>query len=365
MLHEERKLDLPLVELRGVLTEIHGTERPPVVARPLAVIPRPHHQAVVGARARPLDRAIGLERPEQVLGVVPAPDHERRRRRVAQVRPDVAGPPERVIGVVLERLGPERHIAFQQLTIDVGERRIAQEERVAVRCRYRDALRQRGAGRRPRPTVVGDPAERVHQEERAVVPEIVADEPVADGSLRRDCLDRRVRVDRPHRCIEAGVRDAPHADAAVVPGDVIEQPLDGVVGVRGLVHRVPALLDRHRPHLDELPLGHELSAHVLVDEDEALVLEALRRSEARGVGRGAVRRHAVRRPKQQDWIGLRGVARRVNGREQRDAVAHGHTMLGLRIPAFDARRTRGRLRGSRGDHRRPVVGDEEGQRGGR
>src|SRR5579872_7102696 len=43
----------------------------------------------------------------------------------------------------------------------------------------------------------------VHQEERAVVVVVIADEPVRDGGLRRDGSQRRMRMNAPGRCVEA------------------------------------------------------------------------------------------------------------------------------------------------------------------
>ena len=40
-----------------------------------------------------------------------------------------------------------------------------------------------------------------------------------------------MRVDDAGGGVKAGIGDAPHADAAVVAADVLDQPVDGVVGV--------------------------------------------------------------------------------------------------------------------------------------
>ena len=60
---------------------------------------------------------------------------------------------------------------------------------------------------------------------------VVADEPVGDRRLRRGRLERGVGVDHAGGGVEAGIGDAPHADLAVVVGHVLDQPVDGVVGV--------------------------------------------------------------------------------------------------------------------------------------
>jgi hypothetical protein len=55
---------------------------------------------------------------------------------------------------------------------------------------------------------------------------------------------------------------------------VIEQKLDGVVGVRGVVHVLGRLLLVDvRAHFKEIALAHPPPAHVLVDEDVAGLLK--------------------------------------------------------------------------------------------
>ena len=62
-------------------------------------------------------------------------------------------------------------------------------------------------------------------------------------------------------------------------GDVRQQPLDGVVGVGALVDVLRALGRIERPHLLELAFRQVAAARVLVDEDEAVLLEVLGRPE--------------------------------------------------------------------------------------
>ena len=89
----------------------------------------------------------------------------------------------------------------------------AEEEAVAVRDRWPRGGAVAGALHRLRPRMAeaAEEAERVRQVERAVVMEVVADEPVGDRRLRRGGLQRGMRVDDAGGGVEAGIRDAPHA----------------------------------------------------------------------------------------------------------------------------------------------------------
>ncbi len=167
---------------------------------------------------------------------------------------------------------------------------------------------------------------------------VVAAEPVGDRRLRRDRDQRRVRVDGAGRGVEAGIGDAPHADLAGVVGDVAHQPADRVVGVARLVDvRRPALGVQVRPHVDVGALGHVGAAHVLVHEDEAVVLVELGRADAVRIAIEPVRRHAVRRARHQDRVALAvaGVVRHVHRREQPHAVAHRDAVLELGVVRSD------------------------------
>ena len=57
---------------------------------------------------------------------------------------------------------------------------------------------------------------------------------------------------------------------------MLQQELDRVVRVRGIVHILrPLLVIDVRTHLDEFALAHPPSAHVLVHEDVSALLEFL------------------------------------------------------------------------------------------
>ena len=122
---------------------------------------------------------------------------------------------------------------------------------------------------------------------------VVAMKPVRDRRLRRDGFDCRMTIDAGHRGVKARIRNAVDADPAVVVRHVLNQPIDGVVGVGGLVDLLAGLVGNVRPHVFVLAFAHVAPAHVLIDKDVAFAREqfigAQRRLELiRAVGRDAV-----------------------------------------------------------------------------
>src|SRR5262245_12900728 len=85
-------------------------------------------------RARGLDTAIRLQGAEQVLCVEPASNRHHSGADVPQMGPQVAGLPEVVVALVLERLLPETHLILKVFGADVGQRSKVQKELVAVGC---------------------------------------------------------------------------------------------------------------------------------------------------------------------------------------------------------------------------------------
>ena len=124
----------------------------------------------------------------------------------------------------------------------------------------------------------------------------------------------------------------PHdADVAVVVRHVLDEPVDRVVGVAGLVD-VFALLRRIvGADVDELPLGHVTAAHVLKDEDVARLVVERRLAEPGPVLVFAIRSHAVGRARHQHRVFLRLIFRDVDGGEELDAVAHRDLVFVLRV----------------------------------
>src|SRR3954471_20655614 len=95
-----------------------------------------------------------------------------------------------------------------------------------------------------------------------------------------------MRADHSHRHFPPRPRNAPQSRASIVVRDVLHEPVDRVVGVRALVGLARALLDRTM--MNELALGTETPAHVLIDDDVSLFREPDVRSDHRRVLVGSI-----------------------------------------------------------------------------
>src|SRR5215510_1023295 len=145
--------------------------------------------------------------------------------------------------------------------------------------------------------------EGVSQKECTVVVPIVADEPIAYGRLRRSGFQCRVRIDDTHRNIKTRIRDAPHADTAIMVWNVLEQPLDRVVSVTAFVNLGRALLSRDiGTCIDELSFRHYPPAHVLINEDITFLGHLHRRSDGGLEVIGTVWPHTISRAIEHDRI---------------------------------------------------------------
>src|SRR5687767_11443596 len=96
---------------------------------------------------------------------------------------------------------------------------------------------------------------------------VVTAEPVTDRSLRRTGLESRMRIYRAGACIESGIRDAVDPDAAVVVVDVLQQPLDRVVGVGRFVDLLGRIVGDVGTHVHEFALTHPSASYILVNEN--------------------------------------------------------------------------------------------------
>ncbi len=140
----------------------------------------------------------------------------------------------------------------------------------------------------------------------------------------------------------------------VLPGDILNQPFDGVVRVGALVDVLRAALDGLvRPDDDVIAFAHVAAANVLVDEDEFLAREEFGRPEIGAVLIDAVGRHAVAGALHQDRVSLPlrdDVLGDVDRREELDAIAHRDETFELvvvfpnEVTPVDRRNRRGRGR---------------------
>src|SRR6266481_6653915 len=139
--------------------------------------------------------------------------------------------------------------------------------------------------------------------------------------------------------MKALLRDAYHADPAIVVWNVLEQPLDCVVGVRALVDVFVALFVwMIWARLQELTFRHVTPARVLIDEYETLFLEVLGGTKRGPIVIHTIRRDAVGRARQEKWILLRSVFWNINGRVEPGSIAHRNLILVFCITLLHARR---------------------------
>ena len=112
-----------------------------------------------------------------------------------------------------------------------------------------------------------DVFEAVAEPKRPMMMEVVTEELIGRRRLRRDRLEGRMRLQHTHDREPPAVGDAEHADAAVIVGNVFEQPVDRVVGVGPFINRLGIATIPRRPVHDELSLRLVAAADVLEDED--------------------------------------------------------------------------------------------------
>ena len=321
------------------LAERNEPEAREVAVAPRAVRPRSDDERLLRLGTERVHRLRRAERPVRILAVEPSADEEHGGRDVLEVRRERALLPERVVVRVRHHRIPERELVAEVLRVGVLVRPHVEEEVIAVGVvavhRHRRAVvRHRRLGTRAREA--HEEIETLRERERAVVMAIVAEVPVDERRLRTRRLVRRMCVDHAGGGEEARRRDAPRADATVVVRDVLDQPVDRVVGVGAFVDVLGAVLDVDvRRHVLEVALRHEPPARVLVDEDETVVAEPRRGTEPGRVLVGAVGRDAVRRARHHDRIAAARVARRVDRREELHAVASADAHFGLLIAVAD------------------------------
>ena len=125
--------------------------------------------------------------------------------------------------------------------------------------------------------------------EGAVVEPVVA-HPAIDHGIHGDGnFERGVRMDERHERQKAVVGDAEDADLAIGLGNVFDEPVDGVVGVGGLVDGRGVLRAVEGAVHDVVAFGAVLAADVLDDADVAAFDDDVewRCHSPRGLGRGA------------------------------------------------------------------------------
>ncbi len=257
-----------------VLAEVAGgvalpLQRPQVFSRAvnLAMVPRPHDQVVVARHALGLQRLPGVDGAVHVLlvpqALQPHGRHVRRMRRDDLVQRLAL--PEGVIGRVRRQVVPETQL-FEAVGLGpIAGRDGVEEVLIVVGAGPRHVLALAGlAG------LAGEVVE-VHLTEGAVVEPVVAHPAVDHRAFGGGDLQRRVRVEQRHGHGPAVVGRADHADLLVRFRHVLDQPVDRVPGIGGVVGLGRVQRPHRRPRHDVVALRAVLAADVLIDEDIAVI----------------------------------------------------------------------------------------------
>ena len=136
-----------------------------------------------------------------------------------------------------------------------------------------------------------------------------------------------MRLHQRHRGEPASVGDAENSGSAVVVGDVLDQPIDGVISVGSFVDRVGLGPVARRALHHELAFGIVAAADVLEHENEPFIGELLVAILERVFGLAPG--EAVRRALHQQRQFRGGILRRVNEGVKANAVAHGDHDFGF------------------------------------
>ena len=248
----------------------------------------------------------------EIFLIPPSRHIERRHLHLVDVRNHRLALPELVVIRMRDKIVPRRNLSVKIPRVDAAERTEREVPAERVVAIERELLHVLAAFHHC------GVLEAVAQTERAVVMKVVAQPHIRRGRLRRDRLQRRVRLESPHDGGPAIVGNAEHADAPVVARNILEQPLDRVVRIGALVERRGIARRARRALHDERPFGTELSAQVLKREDVAFVGQRLEiRDKVAGGTVDAVRR-ALHDDRQRCGLG----GRREDLRVKTHAVSH-------------------------------------------
>ena len=116
--------------------------------------------------------------------------------------------------------------------------------------------------------------------------EVVAEEHVGWGGLFGGGFEGGMGINEGHGGEPAAIGDAEEAGASIVVFDVFHEPVDGVVGVGGLVNGTGFGFVAERAGHDELAFGLVASADVLEDEEVAFAGEVFLAGFEEGFGAG-------------------------------------------------------------------------------
>ena len=281
------------------------------------MIPGAHHQNVEGSGGTLFHFAVRFQSAEQIFSIEPATHCHHRRLDVGQVRTNVARLPEGIIVGMLGHVAPEWNSVFVHLFVDFGERAHTKKQVVAIGRSVIEYLQRGVVGLGMIFARVGPkPAERMSQIECSIVMEVIANEPICNGSLRGHGFQRGVRID--HTCgrVEAWIRDAIHANSSIVTFNILQQEVDRIARIGTLVHIFrPQFMGVVRTNLFKDAFGFETSTHILIDENVALFSEQFGGAERSAVLVNSVGLDAVGSARKHHRVGFGRIFGYVDGGE--------------------------------------------------
>ena len=271
---EKRELDGTAKILRRIGIERDIAQMVSVAASPAAMHPGPLDQR---RRRFGIVLADGIERlvrPAQILGVVPSAHHQHRALHVLHVQLEVAHLPVVVVGVMLHLVRIQRVCSLEVFVFHLLEVPGVQVKPVGIgrpKIKRHRGLRLLGIAPRLEEDIE---AEICRQHKRAAMVRVVALEKIRHRGLGAGCDECGMRIDDARRGIKSRVRNPPDAHLAVVVFDRLQQKVDGVMGIRSIIHIGWRLLVVDvRRHLDEGAFAQIAPAHILVNEDVATLFK--------------------------------------------------------------------------------------------
>ena len=304
---EERELNLLAVVQACLRAEAHVTNALAVTAREPSVSPRAHHNQIRCGR-RILAHEIKLaQRPLQIFSVEPSAHQHDGGLDALKIFPDCAGLPHFVVGCVVDIDQPIRLPLLEVFFVGIRKGAHVEVKLVRIGCSVFKSRRDR----RRRNRIVSArlkaliEAEAMRQHECAVVIAVITQIIVSNRRLWGYCNQGGMSVDHRGACEEARLRDPPDTNLAGIAGNVLNQPIDRVIGIATLIGILWSFFRwLVRANDAEVARAHVAAAHILIHENEFVPGEQLRRAKIAAILIHAVGPDAVWSTGQHNRIGF-------------------------------------------------------------
>ena len=215
------------------------------------------------------ERLINLQRSIEIFLIPPSGNieirYEIRNIGLLQIRRHCLPLPELVVVGMLHEIVPSGQLLVHILLVEIRNRSQPQKPVEGIEAIEIESLVLLGCFHSRRIL------QAVAQPERAVMMEIVTQVHVGRRGLLGNSFQRRMRIDHRHHSQPPAIGNPQHSRASVVVGHVLEQPLDGVVGVRAFVNCLCVALRARWPHHHELALRFVAPANILKHENVTLL----------------------------------------------------------------------------------------------